>query len=94
MCEHYGIVGERGVTKQHGIAKGGDEGDAIWTILRPAAEAGYQPISRELFSTLLIEYTIEGIGESSDLVKRHALETRKHELSAGLVWGMRFCQGL
>ena len=91
LYEHYGLVGERGVTKQRGIAEGADEGDAILAVLRPAAETGYRPIAMADHATLLIEYAIVGMGNSTDLNKRHTLEDRMNET---LGWtGLGHCDG-
>jgi hypothetical protein len=91
LYEHYGIVGERGDNKRHPIAKGTDEEDAVLAVLRPAAEAGYQPIEPEDHATLLVEYAVEGMGSPMDLKKRHALEDR---LTETLGWtGLGHCDG-
>jgi hypothetical protein len=91
LCEHYGIVGERGATKQHPLTKGTDEEDAISTVLRPAAEAGFRPIAPEDHAVLLVEYAIDDMGTSADLNKRHTLEDRLNETLGWL--GLGHCDG-
>jgi len=52
---------------------------------------GYHPINIEEHRTLLIEYEIDGFGDSQDLDKRHQLEERMNET---LGWtGLGLCDG-
>ncbi len=91
IYEHWGIVGERGSTKDHRLPKGKDEEDAVLDVLRPAADAGFRPIDTEDHARLLIEYAVDGMGTGDDLDKRHALEERMGET---LGWtGLGACDG-
>ena len=89
IYEHWGIAGERGSTKQHPFAK--DEKDPISKILQPAIDSGFRPIEIENHATLMIEYTVEGMGSAADLKKRHELQERLDET---LGWtGIGACDG-
>lgn len=91
VYEHFGVVGERGDARQHNLTEGVKADDAIREILLPAIEAGYRPIESEDHATLLIEYTVQGMGTSVDLDLRHALESR---MSETLGWtGLGECDG-
>ena len=89
--EHWGIVGERGHTKEHALPKGKDEEDSILDILRPTANDGFRPIEFEDQATLIIEYVVVGLGTRKDLAKRQSLEQR---MSETLGWtGLGACDG-
>jgi hypothetical protein len=91
ITEHWGIVGERGESRKHKLAKGEDEEDAILRVLQPAAEVGFAPIESEDHAILLIEYAVEGFGTTQQLEKRHALQSRMDET---LGWtGLGACDG-
>jgi len=79
VYEHWGVVGDRGEIKQHAIPERTDDDVAILAVLRPAGEAGFQPIDLDEHATILIEYAIAGFGAESDLAKRCALENRLNE---------------
>jgi hypothetical protein len=52
---------------------------------------GYQPVEDDDHSTLLIEYTVDGMGTEQDVEKRHRLEERMNET---LGWtGLGACNG-
>lgn len=91
IYEHWGIVGERGDTKEHSLPKGKAGENAILDLLAPVAEAGYRPIEIQDHAALLIEYSVDGFGTGGDLDKRHALEERMNET---LGWtGLGACDG-
>ena len=91
VTEHWGVVGEQGESREHKLAKGEDEEDAILRVLQPAAEQGFAPIDIEDHATLLIEYAVEGFGTKQQLEKRHALQSRMDET---LGWtGLGACDG-
>jgi hypothetical protein len=79
IYEHWGIVGERGQTKEHPLPSGLDDGDPTLDVLRSAGDAGFQPIDPEDLITLLIEFDVDGFGTPDDLEKRHGLEDRMNE---------------
>ncbi len=89
--EHWGVVGERSDVQEHFLEPGTDETDAILSVLQAAGEKGFRPIDYENHHTLLIEYTVDGLGSSQDLDKRHALENVMNET---LGWtGLGCCDG-
>ena len=89
--EHWGIVGERGDTKEHPLPEGKDDETAILDILRPSADAGFRPIAIEDHATLSIEYAVAGMGARADLDKRFALQER---MDGTLGWtGLGACDG-
>lgn len=91
VTEHWGMVGERGESREHSLAKGEKEESAILRVLPPAAEQGFAPIESEDHAILLIEYAVGGFGTSADLDKRHALQSRMNET---LGWtGLGACDG-
>jgi hypothetical protein len=91
IYEHWGLVGERGDTREHRVPKGKSAGDAIIEVLNSAGVAGFRPIDMEDHNVLLIEYPINGMGNLQDLSKRHALEER---MSETLGWtGLGMCDG-
>ena len=79
LYEHWGVVGERGETRQHPLMKDANEDTAILEVLRQPAEAGFRPIEMGDHAALLIEYAVVGFGDQNDLAKRHALEDRMNE---------------
>jgi hypothetical protein len=91
IIEHWGIVGERGETATHKRNKKlSEEKDLAKVLAKPLAE-GYEPIDSDGHSILMIEYSIEGMGTTKNLDKRHALEDRMNET---LGWtGLGFCDG-
>lgn len=91
VAEHWGIVGQRGETKEHKGDRTLSGPDNIVRVLQPALDAGYRPIEPEDHATLLIEYAVDGMGTKCDVEKRHALEDRMNET---LGWtGLGACDG-
>lgn len=89
--EHWGIVGERGDTKEHPLPEGMDEETAILDVLRSAADSGFRPIAIEDHITLSIEYAVAGMGSRPDLDKRFSLQDR---MCGTLGWtGLGECGG-
>lgn len=91
VCEHWGVVGEQGETKNHRLPKAKANDDAIVDVLSTALDAGYRPIALADHAVLMIEYTIDGFGTPEDVDKQHALECRMNET---LGWtGLGACDG-
>jgi hypothetical protein len=91
VLEHWGKVGERGETREHPYDSRLDEFEAIISVLKSSADAGFRPVDPDNMATLLIEYAIHGFGTKSDLAKRHELENR---MSETLGWtGLGHCDG-
>jgi len=83
ITEHWGRVGERGETREHAPVKTVDE------VLLEAKRNGFSETNA--LRIALIEYTVNGMGTSGDLEKRHALEGRMDET---LGWtGLGHCDG-
>lgn len=89
--EHWGAVGDRGELKEHSLPKRADAETAILEVLRPAAEAGFRPISIDDHARLLIGYCVDGFGSRDDLLKRQSLEVRMNETLGWTAVG--FCDG-
>jgi hypothetical protein len=91
ITEHWGIVGERGQTREHQADKKKSKPDNIEAVLQPALDKGFLPIGLEDHITLLIEYKIDGMGAPEQLEKRHQLESR---MDGTLGWtGLGACDG-
>lgn len=91
IIEHWGVVGERGQTIEHILPKGADPETAIAEVLEKAVAKDYVSAVEIGETTLLIEYDIEGFGDSEDLEKRQKLEDRMNET---LGWtGLGNCDG-
>jgi hypothetical protein len=91
ITEHWGKVGERGETAEHKRTKKlSDEQNLSQVLSKPLSE-GYEPIADDDHAVLLIEYVVDGMGNTKDLDKRHALEDRMNET---LGWtGLGHCDG-
>ncbi len=91
ITEHWGIVGERGDTREHPLPSGDSKAVALRNVLRIAYESGYKEVDLDDHSMLLVEYAVDGFGTPEDLDKRHRLESR---LSGTLGWtGLGHCDG-
>src|SRR5262245_45982765 len=91
VIEHWGVVGERGNTREVAPAEGASAAGAVAGVLRPAREAGFAPIDRQDHRRLIVEYAVAGFGTPADLGKRHALEKLLSEITG---WtGLGYCDG-
>jgi hypothetical protein len=91
ITEHWGRVGERGETVEHKRNKKLSEEENLQQVLSEPLSEGFEPIEEDEHAVLLIEYSIEGMGNKKDLAKRHALEDRMNET---LGWtGLGLCDG-
>jgi hypothetical protein len=91
ITEHWGVVGERGETAEHKRNKKLSEQKNVEQVLSKPLAEGFGPIDVDDHATLLIEYSVEGMGTTKDLDKRHALEDRMNET---LGWtGLGNCDG-
>lgn len=83
ITEHWGLVGERGETRNHPPDKTAE------LVLADARRSGFSETRSEY--VVLIEYEVDGAGNSTDLQKRHALQARMDET---LGWtGLGHCDG-
>jgi hypothetical protein len=91
VTEHWGVVGERGSTRELAQSKGTSAEAAIAELLQPVREAGYSPIDMGDHRRLIVEYAVDGFGTPADLDKRHALEGLLNEITG---WtGLGYCGG-
>ena len=89
ITEHWGIVGERGESREHKMPKRKSEDKALREVLQGAFDDGYDEL--EDLKVVLIEYPVKGMGSAGDLEKRHTLEDRMNET---LGWtGVGHCDG-
>jgi len=79
VVEHWGVVGERGETAEHRKRLLQARAPSIEPVLEKARADGYTEIDEDKVAILMIEYTVDGMGDASDLEKRHALESRMNE---------------
>jgi predicted DNA-binding WGR domain protein len=84
---HWGKVGDYGENK---IIKSNIFSDFRKRVQKEINKLkGYEEVEYEY--TLLIEYKVEGMGDSKDVDKRHALQDRMQEV---LSWtGLGYCDG-
>jgi hypothetical protein len=91
VVEHWGALGEEGSTREHPIDEKISERENVERVLASAISDGFEPITLDDHAVLLIEYPVEGIGNTADLDKRHALEDGMNET---LGWtGLGHCDG-
>jgi hypothetical protein len=91
VTEHWGPIGTQGESREHALADGQSPEKAIHAVLSSAISEGFRPIEMEDHATLLVEYSVSGMGTEDDLAKRHALE---EHLDGTLGWtGLGFCDG-
>jgi hypothetical protein len=79
VFEHWGVVGERGETRERKLPTDANPEAVIREVLGPASDAGFKAIDLDDHLTLVIEYSIDGFGTKNELAKRHALEDRMNE---------------
>ena len=91
ITEHWGIVGERGESREHKMPKRMSEEAALLEVLKPALDDGYSALDEDEVRVLLIEFRVDAMGSPSDLDRRHALQDR---MNATLGWtGLGHCDG-
>ncbi|MFX1237578.1 MAG: hypothetical protein ACFFAS_09935 [Promethearchaeota archaeon] len=82
---HWGNLGETGMTEEIKDSK------AVEKLIEQKISEGYEEIDIEDHYTLLIEYEVDGFGDSNDLDKRYELQDRMDET---LGWtGLGHCDG-
>jgi hypothetical protein len=91
VVEHWGAVGNRGASRRHPTNPSLDEAGNLERVLAPARSKGFAPVPLEDHSVLLVEYTVEGMGNAADVEKRYRLPDRLDDL---LGWtGTGHCDG-
>jgi hypothetical protein len=90
ITEHWGIAGTRGESRSHPM-KSRDEEKELERVLATARKNGFMEIDAEDERTLIVEFSISGMGTAADLEKRHRLEDHLNET---LGWtGLGDCDG-
>lgn len=88
---HFGELGTRGTFRP---VKGRLFRSAVSIIQKEIdtiVAQGFAPLAMEDHAVLMIEYSINGMGDAADIEKRHALENRMNET---LGWtGLGACDG-
>jgi hypothetical protein len=79
VIEHWGELGTRGAQKNHPIKQKSDGEEILRAVLKPALDAGFEPINADRLQIVLVQYKINGFGSVEDLKKRHELEDRLNE---------------
>ena len=88
---HWGAVGDRGQDEVVSASTASGCQKLVQAEINQVVAEGYSEIPDEELHVLLIEYTIDGVGSSADLRKRHDLEDRMQET---LGWiGLGHCDG-
>ena len=88
---HWGTLGERGQSKEIKDAFLKPAAKVVRSEMNKMIDQGYEEIPVEDQVILLIEYPVDGMGNTNDLDKRHALESRMDET---LGWtGLGNCDG-
>jgi predicted DNA-binding WGR domain protein len=91
VVEHWGVVGDKGQTQEHELARSRKAAAAVDNILQNARARGFKELPLQAHRTLLVEYRIDGFGTETDLDKRHRLEDRMNQT---LGWtGLGHCDG-
>jgi len=88
---HWGSLGTRGESQELKSTQLSKATTKIQKIIDQKVAEGYQPLDFDDHSILLIEYSVEGMGSESDVIKRHDLQSRMDET---LGWtGLGHCDG-
>jgi hypothetical protein len=89
--EHWGVVGERGESREHPLPKFFGKAAVIDGLKTKPTALGYEALADDEHAILIIEYPVQGFGTRADLDKRHALEERMDD-TLGCV-GLGHCDG-
>lgn len=88
---HWGTLGERGDSKIIKKSPFRKPDTMIQGEIDALVADGYRPVDEDQERRLMIEFSVEGLGEPEDLDKRHRLENRMNET---LGWtGLGNCDG-
>ena len=88
---HWGTLGEKGQSKEVRDSFLRSATKTLNAEIQKKKSEGYQEISTDKHHVLLIEYLVQGMGNTTDLDKRHKLESRMDET---LGWtGLGHCDG-
>ena len=88
---HWGILGEKGETREIQIRDGDNPNEIIEREAREPKKQGYKKIPASKLQRLIIQYPIKGMGATGDLDKRVQVEELMNEC---LGWkGLGHCDG-
>ena len=88
---HWGTLGTRGYSKELRSTFFKKATDTIQKEIDQRISEGFGPIDPDDLAILLIEFAVDGMGNGTDLDKRHRLEERMNEM---LGWtGLGNCDG-
>ncbi|MBK05673.1 MAG: hypothetical protein CL920_04575 [Deltaproteobacteria bacterium] len=88
---HWGIVGQRGEVREEEVGPSASADEIIDLEIDKRLSEGFTELPEEAFSSLSIQYAVEGWGEHGELDKRDEVE---HELNECLGWtGNGSCDG-
>jgi hypothetical protein len=88
---HWGTLGEKGQSKELRDSFLSSATKKVNAEIQKKKSEGYQEIATDKHHVLLIEYLIQGMGNATDLDKRHKLQSRMNET---LGWtGLGHCDG-
>jgi len=88
---HWGVLGKTGESKTVKSSLLKKATDKIQLEVDEIVSKGYRQIEIDDHRILLIEYAVDGFGNSGDLDKRHNLESKMNEI---LGWaGLGYCDG-
>jgi predicted DNA-binding WGR domain protein len=88
---HWGELGTRGTSKTVQSTRAVPATTVIQKEFDEQVAQGFAPFDPEEHATLMIEYSVDGMGSKVDVEKRHRLEDRMNE---ALGWtGLGACDG-
>jgi predicted DNA-binding WGR domain protein len=91
IVEHWGLCGERGQVREHAFAEDSWAGELIRKLKNEARARGFRQIPPSRHATLVVEYSVDGLGSADDLERRHAIENFLNEQTGWL--GLGHCDG-
>jgi predicted DNA-binding WGR domain protein len=88
---HWGQLGMKGQTKTVTASSAAEATKRVQTEAESMQSQGFSEIDEDEHFTLLVEYSVDGMGNELDIDKRHELEDRLNET---LGWtGLGACDG-
>ena len=91
IVEHWGACGTRGDIREHDFKGRADGKRLAEKVKMEASGRGFRTISPGDHATLVVEYSVEGLGSPADLERRHELEEYLNQLTGWL--GLGHCDG-
>jgi len=88
---HWGILGETGESREIALSPEDDPNKIILREAKQPRNDGYRKIATSKLQRLVIQYQVQGMGNSEDLKQRERIE---HLMNECLGWrGLGFCDG-